>query len=1006
METENRQFKMLSLFDGSGGFPLAATLCGIEPVYAAEIEPFPIKVTKARFPHMKHLGDISKINGAELETVDVVTGGTPCFIAGTLIQTDKGLLPIENVKISDMVLTHTNTYQKVEKIGNQPSNNIIKIKLMGSPVITTTENHPFYVRKSKKDYSYYIDENGDKKRHNNKGMLEPEWLQAKDLKKGYYVGFSINKENKNPKGLTECECYLIGRYIADGYINESHRPHRKNSYNHKVIYCIGKGKLDNFKKNVTEYHVCAKTDKTVTKCEIISQRLVDLCKECGRGAINKTIPQFVMDLPPNLLEKVIDGYMSGDGCFSVNYKATTISKTLAYQLQQAVAKVYGTYAKVYFSKRPSTHIIEGRIVNQHDTYIVQFQKKTRKQDKYIYQDGMLWIPFVESETIEATETVYNMQVANDNSYTAYNFTVHNCQDMSVAGKRQGMSKKCPNCDYSVVGNEDIKECPECGTELEYTRSGLFMEQIRIIKEMREKDELGQLRSGRADKHIRPRIMLWENVVGAFSSNKGEDFRAVLEETARIVDKTAVIPRPKNGKWATEGCIMGNGYSIAWRVLDSQHWGVPQRRRRIALVGDFGGQCAGEILFKRKGLSRNFTESRKAWQSLTGYITESVGETGKYGINIPYDMTHANDVIREYKDGICPTLQHRMGTGGNQVPLTVQKIFSMNERQHACTITEGIANTRTGTDYKGTQCLFEPKKAYNIGAYNSKGMLSDNPHSGIYEDVSFTLNTTDRHAVCYGIDQQGGKGGANYTINVAPTMCADSHGTPHAVCYQKTVGTLNTTDRHAVAYRNSGFAEYVSSSSTLKAAGGDLGGGSETLIAEKRTMCMETFHCVVEDEKTPTLKARDYKDPHIVCTYQDKTGCMMASGYEKLGTQEIMNDMFVANEYIVRRLTPLECSRLQGFPDWWVDNIAIENPTEEDLVFWREVFETHRKIVTGAEKPKTDKQIIKWLKEPDTDGAKYKLWGNGIALPCFWYVMEGIKEILDRTSTDTHETHLN
>ena len=139
-----------------------------------------------------------------------------------------------------------------------------------------------------------------------------------------------------------------------------------------------------------------------------------------------------------------------------------------------------------------------------------------------------------------------------------------CQDLSVAGKRAG---------------------------LEGERSGLFMEQIRIIKEMRKADE----ERGRADQFIRPRYMVWENVPGAFTSNNGEDFRCVLEETARIVDKNAVIPRP-DGKWTPSGCILGAGWSIAWRVHDAQFWGVPQRRRRICLVADFNGYTAPSILF--------------------------------------------------------------------------------------------------------------------------------------------------------------------------------------------------------------------------------------------------------------------------------------------------------------------------------------------------------------------------------------------------------------------------
>ena len=152
-----------------------------------------------------------------------------------------------------------------------------------------------------------------------------------------------------------------------------------------------------------------------------------------------------------------------------------------------------------------------------------------------------------------------------------------CQDLSVAGKRAGMAG---------------------------ARSGLFMEMIRVIKEMRDADK----RNGGADKLPRPRYMLWENVPGAFSSNKGEDFRAVLEETARIADETASIPMPAKSKWNAAGCIMGDGYSIAWRIFDAQYWGVPQRRRRIYLVADFAGGSAGKILFKREGNKRDIKKS--------------------------------------------------------------------------------------------------------------------------------------------------------------------------------------------------------------------------------------------------------------------------------------------------------------------------------------------------------------------------------------------------------------
>lgn len=257
-----------------------------------------------------------------------------------------------------------------------------------------------------------------------------------------------------------------------------------------------------------------------------------------------------------------------------------------------------------------------------------------------------------------------------------------CQDLSVAGRRAG---------------------------LEGERSGLFMEQIRIIKEMRKADE----ERGRSDEYIRPRYMVWENVPGAFSSNEGEDFRCVLEETARVVQKDAVIPRPpKCGRWQNGGCIMGDGWSIAWKLHDAQFWGVPQRRKRIALVADFGGHSAPEILFVRKGLSRD-TDPRKQKREET---SSSVGGSS---------------------DSTSYTLKVRGGV----------EIDSSGKRA-------------------GKGALVQTEKSGTLGASQDQ-----------------TLITLEDNGVCYGIDQQGGKGGANYATDIAPPLAGDSHGTPHAVAIE-------------------------------------------------------------------------------------------------------------------------------------------------------------------------------------------------------------------------------
>lgn len=203
-----------------------------------------------------------------------------------------------------------------------------------------------------------------------------------------------------------------------------------------------------------------------------------------------------------------------------------------------------------------------------------------------------------------------------------------CTDISVSGKMVGL-------------NGD--------------KSKLFFDQIRIIKEMRDEAK------HKTDFSVRARYAVWENVPSILSTNGKEDFRTVLESFCQIKDKEAYVPMPTE-KWTPSGAIMGNGkYSVAWRVLNGEFWGVPAKRRRLFLVADFDGDTAPEILFKRGGLSRNFAEIREAWEGSTPRTKEDVGEA------ICFDMTHGDDPARIIGTK-APTLQHRMGTGGNQIPL--------------------------------------------------------------------------------------------------------------------------------------------------------------------------------------------------------------------------------------------------------------------------------------------------------------------------------------------------
>lgn len=278
-----------------------------------------------------------------------------------------------------------------------------------------------------------------------------------------------------------------------------------------------------------------------------------------------------------------------------------------------------------------------------------------------------------------------------------------CQDLSIAGKREGLR-------HGELGDESA------------TRSGLFMEQLRIIKEMRCAD----VERGRTEKSIRPRWMVWENVPGAFSSNKGEDFGAVLHETIKVVCPQApAVSVPKHG-WPKIGCLtdLGGKWSLAWRVFDAQFWGVPQRRKRIALVADFGGLTAPEILFERQGVPGYSPQSGAPWQTFTADTkscagtpsrarggayciqgncidrADTAGCNGKgwaegvsYTLNtvdrpavapfvIPVENHPQDSRVKLSADGTVQTLSGQMGTGGGNVPLILQEHFACGCEQDA------------------------------------------------------------------------------------------------------------------------------------------------------------------------------------------------------------------------------------------------------------------------------------------------------------------------------------
>ena len=387
-----------------------------------------------------------------------------------------------------------------------------------------------------------------------------------------------------------------------------------------------------------------------------------------------------------------------------------------------------------------------------------------------------------------------------------------CQDLSVAGKREGLQGE---------------------------RSGLFMDAVRIIREMR-----------RASGGEYPRFIVWENVPGAFSSNKGQDFRAVLEEIAETE-----IPMPRSGKWANAGMVRTERIDIAWRTLDAQYWGVPQRRRRIFLVADFGGQCAGEILFESEGLRRNIAESREAGEEIAGAVGNGFkaagfkSEQSADARSIGWQIETAPTLrINCTPEGITGAVSSKWakGTGGPAGDECYNLVIEPRTQDGVCRIHHDIVptlNTAQGGQRQPCVITSQPIPIHDKATrYKGGGPTRKN----------------DGAANGFGVGKPG---------DVMPT--------------------LGTGDRHAVAYTPSSYGAYEEGCVTLRANGGDLGGGSKSLVAS----------------------------------------------------------------YAVRRLTPTECLRLQGYPDWWLD-------------------------VEGM-----------------SDSAKYRAIGNSVAIPCVEYVLGGIVEAL-------------
>nr|WP_304052985.1 DNA cytosine methyltransferase [Enterocloster clostridioformis] len=497
-----------------------------------------------------------------------------------------------------------------------------------------------------------------------------------------------------------------------------------------------------------------------------------------------------------------------------------------------------------------------------------------------------------------------------------------CQDLSVAGQRRGLSGE---------------------------RSGLFMDQVRIVKEMRAADE----RRGIPDHLIRPRYLVWENVPGAFSSANGEDFRAVIEEIVRIKDHTCHVPRPDTGRWGPAGAaILGDEFSLAWRVLDAQYWGVAQRRRRIFLVADFGGLTAPKILFEQERLLGNPAEGKKTGKGTTGAVKGGFNDTGgDQGIEAEREKRDRsplclNDQGGERMDVLEETVPTLRAGMGSHPPLVPQAYAAgvVSKGNGECFLTPEVHTSLTsggGQAGQGYPCVLTADVSATLCLNNQGGREME-----CSREVSGTLRAQEHGHQPLVFENHGIDARYSGPHEVAPTMSA-RYGTggnnvplvakePESFCI-----TGNIIDRQPQNGGN-GIGYQADIAYTL------------TGMDRHAVFSMQRSDEFLENEVVAAQSARQHKDAtDLVCQpYQETVGTIGHSDHKGINSQYVREDKcIVENRNLIRRLTPLECERLQGFPDGWTDI------------------------------PKA------------SDSARYKALGNSVAIPCVDFVLRGIAYFL-------------
>lgn len=533
--------KILELFGGIGSPRVALRNLGVptKAIDYVEIDEKAVSSYNAMFAH--ELGyKTQSVVGYDLKP-DILIHGSPCFVVDTLVLTKNGYKKIVDITTDDEVLTHRNQYKKVVDFLEQGKKAIWHIKAMGFDELKTTSNHKFFVRE--RSYSYATNKSGNRVKTRSFG--NPEWVECQDLTINHFLGIAINQESKMPSwdGVEYTRgkstyvknslpinddrfWYLVGRYLGDGWIRN--RKERNGNLS-GVTVCCGEHKIEEFKDAIGDlFTYTLIKERTVYKLQFSNKELATFMEQFGRGASNKKLPGFIFDLPASKLKMMLDGYMASDG-YKVDetlFKVSSVSKELIYGIAQCVAKVYHTPYSIHKVEVEKKKVIEGRVVNQRDYYVLTYKTKSSDASEAFYEDGYIWFPIRDIIETNEKEDTYDITVEEDHSFTANGCIAHNCQDFSIAGHQKGADK---------------------GSE---TRSSLMWETVRIIEEMGE---------------WKPKYVIWENVKNVLSKHMRVNFDNYLAYMEKL------------------------GYTNSFKVLDARDFGVPQARERVFTISVLDGE---------------------------------------------------------------------------------------------------------------------------------------------------------------------------------------------------------------------------------------------------------------------------------------------------------------------------------------------------------------------------------------------------------------------------------